>query len=1247
MAKIDKKRLGVDASNFDRASIEFLRADSPIVDAINTRVMEGLNSNFKVIKDDNGHNRPFLVIEYPELYASVAMYMTSSIDEERMAIDNSIRGEHLFRAPFGLYNYISRSSIRGRVESGKMSVIDRSRFLFITADSFVESESRAVDIEDLNAGINTHYNNAHNVSELITLDLAGSNFTDSVRSGKPELWVYKRTERQPIMFNPSAMYLSLAINALERFENRKLHVTPENLASMGELAGDITFAYAEYLRYNDMIRELEEKDPEVYNIFESVRYYASLTKTTFNKIQENKEYAEENGLKKYKYIYGDPVYDPTKPIDKRISFEINRAITQGTLTGKRSRKAIAEQIAKLIKTEKQVSQTLGSACEDVIKVFGKVAEDQRINLSNYAYSKNFWVDFYDHYTDDNYIGSLMDGFKKKYQAIANHYTKKIQDRKHATEQKKIAEKMHEIRLSEAEKVRQERISALKKVLENHYMDLYRPMVREYVDGKLLPCAKTVGAMVEDLCTPIQIDTGDYIIGKKLADKIIADLQNNPKLAGPFRTRGQMVFDAEKKIGELSKSPEQTQMLELVARVVQAEQKYIRTSQKKLDKQATRKIIAEVVDGLSESELATYIDPKFEFGNNHDEILQCMQDVYSLRNTINSFAQLKQKKMDVLDALAEINDMDTLVAYHMTYEVLGELHKGGAVLPNGQKPQTVEEMVTEFEQIAGSLDPQKPLPSKEIIENISQKMANMNALTNDTQELIEARTEYLKRLGEYEKVRANHAKQVEVIAEEVADEKHAERVRTLTELEGAGFSEVEPGVWVEYGKGDCEIWRGPKKEAEKILKDYTDKIPQCLNRANYLDLEADKAVILEVHDACYPDDKKLLSATRAKVAQTRTMKDAIKVYKKACANLDKLTSDMDEFDDMVRGEFGFVVEAFGDIQENLAKWQYLFTGLGESLYRKRKDAQDIGEPWRRMIAEAYRESAKDLCDRSQSDFDRYRAVLRERTRKIANGYQPRTDEVYSLMTFLSKSSVKSQTFDKVALPKSVMSENDGVAISIYNVGKLKSNITDMLTVSSGFDPTNYSDRDMYMGHKVSDLKANRNTIMRYLTDIMDVKMQQIQRIELDGEKKAVVESARYFATLGEEERALVFDEKDGLEHFLRDLIKRYGDKGGRIESSVAYTYEPNKRTKQSERLQYFSFYEVLLENLPKIRKAVEEGTKFEGEVDETYVKALKTMLTAYNKEKGGKTPTLADFNLSSMKFGFPKLPPILQDPFEDS
>ena len=39
-------------------------------------------------RSGNGHNRPFLVVAYPELFASVAMYMTSSIDEERMAIDN-------------------------------------------------------------------------------------------------------------------------------------------------------------------------------------------------------------------------------------------------------------------------------------------------------------------------------------------------------------------------------------------------------------------------------------------------------------------------------------------------------------------------------------------------------------------------------------------------------------------------------------------------------------------------------------------------------------------------------------------------------------------------------------------------------------------------------------------------------------------------------------------------------------------------------------------------------------------------------------------------------------------------------------------------------------------------------------------------------------------------------------------------------------------------------------------------------
>ena len=388
--KIDKSRLGVDDRKLNNTSVEFIREDSPMVSVFNDHIVEGVTEEIQVVKETNGHHRPFLVLEVPELHAKVALYMTTSVSKNRMEMDNSMRGYHYFEAPFGLVNYISRSAITGYLDEGKVSVIDKYKYIFLTEDSFVERDSKAKDIEDFNIGMGLHARNAGRVEDLISRDLATKDFVKSVDSGAPELWAYRRKTHEPIIYNPSASYLILALNALEQYKNPKKNLSAEQLETMGEVAGEVADAYIRYLNYDKKLQNIELGNHELYAIYERIRLYQNLLpeRTVENILDVRMYYTDEtleedleavradksltpkqkeqkisDLTEKYSYrnIYGDPIRD-VETMDERIDLECKRARVDRSILP-----AVKDMLRGLIKEEQMVSSRLAEAGVSVRK----------------------------------------------------------------------------------------------------------------------------------------------------------------------------------------------------------------------------------------------------------------------------------------------------------------------------------------------------------------------------------------------------------------------------------------------------------------------------------------------------------------------------------------------------------------------------------------------------------------------------------------------------------------------------------------------------------------------------------------------------------------------------------------------------------------------------------------------------------------------------------------------------------------
>lgn len=1219
MAKIDKTKLGVDASILDKARIELIEEKTPQINMVNRFDMEGINNTLEVRKKD-GHYRPFLVRESQVLHANVARYMTTSIGDDRRVRDNRIMGEHLYKVPPTLYNYIARSSIRGRLEAGKVSVVDKNRCLLMTEDAFIGGESRAKDINELNMGINRHISNAQNLTSLLGLDLSTKTFEDAVFSGKPELWVYKMGDREPIYTYPSAMYLKLAINAFSKFSNERKTVTRENLALMGKTAETALLAYAEYLKHNQKIVELEEQHSDVYQLLQSTRFFSSMTPAIFEGIQENKQILDKDGNNPFKYIYGDPVLNPLTPIKERLTFDLSRAVSQGRLAP-REQSFAKKTILELLKEEAKLEKILGNACESVVNCLNQVDKEQKLNLSEFEYNIRLLESLTNNYQSKEYISSLVNDFSVKYNSLAQRQETSILKKQQAQMSKELnAKKKLELDALEKKQNDAMRESLTKRILER-YMAMYPKAVQAYSKDALLP-TKNEQARIARLFGGAD-NRNEIYIGKQLEVKLSRELDCIKSLEPHFQDIKTEMEKSAEKIENLAQNSENWMIFNLISEVVAEQDKISRTSQQKISPKLTEKVVGEIVKELSDTEveaLYTCCFPTEGKGSHSDaeEILMCMQEVYNYKSQLLSYSNLKRNKEGVLNALAELNDMQNLDAYTLAYDAVAEIPKEGRLGLNVGKVRSLDEISDVIEAESRVLSGNPTFKDYETLESkINQQAEYMKNFGEASQDLLKSRRRYYEDIAKYNKERAKLLTHIMTRCRKIAENIVDEALEQSKDMSAYDF-EKDGDEYVKKNSNGDELWRAGEEEYKEYVETNLTRIKDAFEFENFVDIVAEQEIMEELCKKCYPDGGELALVTKNELARASSVKEAVKVYKSRETMLDSLLGDMKTFKDFFETEYESGVKSSNLLAQVCATWTALYKEYADSAYQYRKQKLDIVEPYKSVIVEAYENLGDKVSNQVMGDFKRYRAEFRNSAREIVTNYSPRAVEAVPLQVYLSKTGEKATFFDgkvQAKMPQSIVGDN-GLARSMYNMYKLKGEKTTLFDTFLGAvdDEQLGFDRE-YWGRSGSELMNYSHFISDITAENVEYAIKKIQEMDVAEMKKVIITSIQAWGESCMEAREFVMDPRL-FEKTMRDLSSKRGIVGGELTSRFSYEFGGMRhQAKGIVSGESFNFYKVAYECLPKVREDLLAGTPVDSNyVDIKYLESFDALLTKNTPKK---------------------------------
>lgn len=1223
--RVDISRLGGNEHDLNRTSVVFLKDKAPMHIAFNNYVVEGEWEEVAVVKE-NGNSRPFLVIDHPELHAKVAIYLTSSITEQRMALDNALRGEHLFETPYALMNYISKSSVTGKVDDGKLSVIDRDRFFFITDDWIDEKESRAKGYGQFNIGLNAHAQNLREIDEILSKDLRRKNYTQII-TGKPttELWVYKMGAQKPVSYHPSAEYLMLALNMMVQYKNERNNLSTESLSKMADLAGRVSYVYSEYISYLDRLKALEVKNTRLYNAFIQTRYWhEQVTERMEQNIRNNiKEFGFFSKNNSYRYLYGNPKHKEGANLDDIITQEFQNCGIRESRKDAELKYSNRSMVKELLSGGQYVYSLIDDATQEVVEFLTELNEEERINLSSFGYAESFWESFYDRCDSNEYIEQLCKDLEVKYRHLAlekqKHETQKRTKRASLDKIKKEQERAEK----EREKVREQKIKSLEKRIDNTYIEQYLRAFRAYEQGKLIPVPVEELQEITKFSLTGLPNYDNLTIGSKLATKFRQDLVGMSKLNEQMTTLLNMSSIAEKKLSNPDKfSANENNVIALMNRISDVEEKVTKKNKKlpaKERKSILKAEIHEMLLNLPADELDAYLSDDFDLGRSGEEVLRNMQDVFHARTTMRSYANLRNNRLEILNALETINEDKLINDFKLSQEAMDELQTKGLVLPIDLTTLSVSEINSGLNKIAQVL--QKKTPTKDdykaIQDSLQASTVKMRKFTAFSQKLLEERTKFLLKLEKYnhemdgilEDTYKEIDNRVKVFEEEIA--------KNLEDPECAGYIKHKEGGWVSVNNPERRL---TDEEMNHALKTYWENTAECRNHKNFCNPEEDKKVIGAIYEKLYPSAEQILQATRKSVAGSKNIDDAISHYKSAEKLLEQLTDEKEKFKLFMAGEYDYILYAAEDLLEIAINWGYMMSEQGDAIV-KQIDNFDYPPAARQAVLNAVDRVCYAEKENVKREFDEFKTKFRRRVQDVVAGYQPRTQIFQPLEHYLSKSSAKNMTIDGASMPKSVLGDN-GVVERFQEYAQIKQRQCEILGAIAN------REGDRYPAHEVASVHGKT---YKQITNAIDAELYKAQEEEVAQEILTLKESLRAFAKRVKSNEIYV-QNPQALEADVKKLKKV-----DRNLTTIATSFKRPGDRNLVYGVDYFSFCDEVIKMLPDVRKTLEEqeaytkevnGKKLKGHVDADWVDTFADIRSHFENSrlrKGKGSSYLKDEN----------------------
>lgn len=1180
--RVDISRLGGNEHDLNRTSVVFLKDKAPMHIALNNYMMEGEFGEFKVVKE-NGNSRPFLVVDHPELHAKIAIYLTSSINEARMNADNAIRGEHLFETPYGLMNYISKSSVTGMLDDGKKSVIDRDRFFFITDDWIDEKESRAKGYGEFKIGLNAHARNLREIDDTLSKDLSRKNYLQMITgSPAPELWVYRMGEQRPYSYHPSAQYLMLALNMMVQYKNNKWNLSNKSLKEMGELAGKVAYVYSEYCAYLEKLNKLELTNPKLYEAFVQTRYwYDQITKTMEKNIRKNasgsKLFAKPNA---FSNLYGNPKFKEGASLEEIITQELQNIGIRETKKDAELKYSNRSMIKNLLATEKSVYLMIGDSANRIVEFLNSVNSQERINLSSYPYAYNFWTRFYDNYEKDEYIEHLSKDFQVKYSRLAKD--KEIHDDKRRVSAKSEGEskKQAELAQKQREKERKAKIAVLEKKIRTNYIEQYFKAYKMFEQGKLVPISAEDVQCVKKLSTGVLPKSDKLVIGEKLATKMRDDISNIAKMSTSFKSLVDMAKKSEKSLVSDKAIKDNETAISLMGLISEAEERVMKKN-KKLSARDRRPLvhneIHELLNNLPAEEVDKFLTDDFLKNGKSDEILKKMQDVYHAITTLRSYSGLRENRIRVIEAINEINDQKLIEEFQQSREAIDELQSKGLVLPAELSNISIEQMNNQLNKMVEEL--QKKIATKDdyvaIEESLKSNAVKMRKLTTFSRELLSSRKDFIAKLEKYQKTMGGVLgeafkqmdKQLKLFDKSTKDD--------FENVKVGSFEKNEDGVWV--SKNDLNLTFSDD-EMKDIIASYKNDVKVCLDYRNYCDPEEDKVVVKALYEKLFPSAEEILADTRRSVANAKSIGSAIDSYKQASKKLEELAKEKNKFIELIADKYSSILKISRQLLEISQHWGYLIRRQCETITAQ---VADQGLP--ELAEKAMLKGVDNVCyseqERSKQEINAFKQKFRKRVLDLIDGYAPRIQNIQPIEQYLSKSVAKNMTVDGMLMPKSIAGEH-GLLARFKDYLDAKVRLCDIFCAIRTNNTSKY---------KPSEVEIVYQSTVKHITKAIDMELIKAQEIEISQEILNIKESLREFARLSKLDYLYLVDPK-GFEADIRKSIKI-----NRAKGDMNCTFRKRGSRSQIYGVDYFNAYEELLKALPEVRKTISSSGKYTKEV----------------------------------------------------
>lgn len=892
-SKLDKSKLGVDKDIFSMAEIRLVKQDAPIIDFINQVILEDNKDEISVVKHHEGDvtNRPYFVVYNPILHAKMAYYMTSSIPEDRMKLENKIWGHHYIKTPDYIYHYLDNSSIRGKVSEEKLHLIDKDRFLFVTEDSMMDIESRATRAEDIVMSMYAHFNNAFKIEDVVKKDLRPEQFEKIVRQGKKERWVYNRKPQNPVVYSPTAMYLLLYVNAMSRFANKKFAATPELLQSRCDTLLSAIDALGAYLIQDDKLKKLQQEDELTYKVFKNARYYNGITASTLKSMQLA-DGAEENY---YKNICGHPYVYEKLPIEERIKVELNRQRVKDN----KKRAQITAKVLKLFKEEDSLKKKLSGAASKAIEDLNQNPRE-KLNLSAYEMDYSLLDAIKKVTNSSEHYNFVKEAAIEYYNLLKENFITEVARRKQASSLVKEREEQKE-QAQEYERIANEyALAELTNQINTRFLGTFDGIYKQYVQGHLLVDDKTLKEF-ETLLTPTKPLTKSMMpvsLGANLHQKLNGDLVAMNAFSERIQAAYYGLKDAQEHLGSLLETKEgklaEHLLTDVVNQQIKVRLRCTGLSEREKQKQ-TMQAVKDMLDPKQNPFAIEYTSVTLDYESLEGDLLATMQDIATYKAELKGMSNIKANRQKLISALEVINDPITIQNYMQSLTLVKSFNQEEFTKNGGVKPLPLQEIANKLDSFVGEIS-KGNLTNKDYIriENeIYAILAKMNNFIQDTSNQIKEKGKLDEALKAYDALRIkNKAKikeQLKVAEEEFLGKTKEELLEFTTNEEITDDATIV--INGRTPKDKREMTGAVYKEANQKFYNINQSL---LDISNYSKPQDTLRLTEEMYDKCFPTINVLESAISKKLAKVTNAKEANKILKQETDKLSKAKEDIKYF-----------------------------------------------------------------------------------------------------------------------------------------------------------------------------------------------------------------------------------------------------------------------------------------------------------------------------------------------------------------